>query len=62
MEQIKPKLDLFPCPRCGKQLTEKGLRYSHKCPADKVIKQPEQLTAVELSRIANPVAETPFFS
>ena len=40
-EKIKPKLELFPCPRCGKELTQKGLKYSHKCPADKVIKQPE---------------------
>ena len=44
---MKPTLALTPCPRCGKQLTEKGLRYSHKCPADKVIKQPETITQNE---------------
>ena len=24
--------------RCGKKITEKGLKYSHKCPDDKVRK------------------------
>ena len=27
--------DLVQCPRCLKWLTPKGLKYSHKCPADK---------------------------
>jgi uncharacterized C2H2 Zn-finger protein len=27
--------DLVQCPRCQKWLTPKGLKYSHKCPADK---------------------------
>ena len=26
------------CPRCLRKLTPKGLQYSHKCPADKVVK------------------------
>ena len=26
------------CPRCNKMLTAKGLQYSHKCPADKIVK------------------------
>ena len=56
-EQIKHKLELFPCPRCGKELTQKGLKYSHKCPADKVIKQPEPVVAeVEPVRVSRPRA------
>ena len=56
-EKIKPKLELFPCPRCGKELTQKGLKYSHKCPADKVIKQPEPVVAVvEPVRVSRPRA------
>ena len=27
--------NLVQCPRCQKWLTPKGLKYSHKCPADK---------------------------
>ena len=57
-EKIKPKLELFPCPRCGKELTRKGLKYSHKCPADKVIKQPEPepVAVVEPVRVSRPRA------
>ena len=57
-EKIKPKLELFPCPRCGKELTQKGLKYSHKCPADKVIKQPEPepVAVVEPVRVSRPRA------
>ena len=53
-EKIKPKLELIPCPRCGKELTQKGLKYSHKCPADKVIKQPEPepVAVVEPARVS----------
>ena len=55
-EKIKPKLELFPCPRCGKELTLKGLKYSHKCPADKVLKQPEPVAVVEPARVSRPRA------
>ena len=56
VEKITPKLELFPCPRCGKELTQKGLKYSHKCPADKVIKQPEPVAVVEPVRVSRPRA------
>ena len=57
-EKIKPKLELFPCPRCGKELTQKGLKYSHKCPADKVLKQPEPepVAVVAPVRVSRPRA------
>jgi hypothetical protein len=32
--------DLVQCPRCQKWLTPKGLKYSHKCPADKPAAEP----------------------
>ena len=48
VEEVKPIVkELIPCPRCGKQLTEKGLRYSHKCPADKVLKTEQPVSIIE---------------
>ena len=48
VEEVKPIVkELIPCPRCGKQLTEKGLRYSHKCPADKVLKTEQAVSIIE---------------
>jgi hypothetical protein len=48
VEEVKPIVkELIPCPRCGKQLTEKGLRYSHKCPADKVLKTEQAVSVIE---------------
>ena len=38
--KAKKEIKYVKCPRCGKSLTEKGLRYSHKCPFDKVLKEP----------------------
>ena len=48
VEEVKPIVkELTPCPRCGKKLTEKGLRYSHKCPADKVLKTEQAVSIIE---------------
>ena len=48
VEEVKPIVkELIPCPRCGKKLTEKGLRYSHKCPADKVLKTEQAVSIIE---------------
>ena len=48
VEEVKPIVkELIPCPRCGKKLTEKGLRYSHKCPADKVLKTEQAVSVIE---------------
>ena len=38
---------LVECPRCLKKLTPKGLQYSHKCPADKVVKPEPQPRIIE---------------
>ena len=38
-EKAKQKVvEKVKCPRCNKLLTAKGLQYSHKCPADKIVK------------------------
>ncbi len=39
-EEVKKMVN---CPKCDRLLTEKGLRYSHKCPADKTIKEQPQI-------------------
>ena len=38
---------LVECPRCLRKLTPKGLQYSHKCPADKVVKPEPQPRIIE---------------
>ena len=61
VEKIKPKLELFPCPRCGKELTQKGLKYSHKCPADKVLKQPEPVVEKIIEKRPRVVKQKPAY-
>jgi len=61
VEKIKPKLELFPCPRCGKELTQKGLKYSHKCPADKVLKQPEPVVEKIIEKRPRAVKQKPAY-
>ena len=36
--KTKKEIEKVKCPRCNKMLTAKGLQYSHKCPADKIVK------------------------
>ena len=36
--KTKKEIEKVACPRCNKMLTAKGLQYSHKCPADKIVK------------------------
>lgn len=42
LEEDKKEIqEMTSCPRCNKKLTVKGLKYSHKCPFDKVQKMEE---------------------